>query len=434
MLRSFRNSFFGSRSKSEQKPSDVQEAEGQFTKDEIRDFHASFRSVAGNAFQISYVTFLAWFHLADVEPDLAKGVCRALDRERTQGITYDDLIVALKSVVKGTDSERARFVFRVLDSGGAGVLKPEDIAKGVEECGGRISKDLSGTDGIRDVALAVAAGAMKGERGESFDELGFDEFYSWCTKVPSVVRVLGSLMDSWREVPHPPSLVIPKLAICKEAQGKGTMLDPSWLWLLCGGLPQQYCNEWELLFSSRVHGASYNTLLGAITNKGVTLLIVRDTQGHTFGGLATTPWEKKGNFFGDYSSFLFTVQPTFNVYKSSGVNENFQWCGQGFNELPNGVGFGGQMRYFSLFVDDSFEGGMSRPTVTFGTPCLASAEVFKVKEVECWLVEPVEEDPWDARKSKSVLDRNLEDQRVLELAGKVKYSDGYRAEDPNLES
>ena len=28
-------------------------------------------------------------------------------------------------------------------------------------------------------------------------------------------------------------------------------------------------------------------------------------------------------------------------YPASGINQNFQWCGAGFKQLPNGIGFGG---------------------------------------------------------------------------------------------
>ena len=112
---------------------------------------------------------------------------------------------------------------------------------------------------------------------------------------------------------------------------------------LCIGLPAQQCQQWHLLFNSNIHGMSFNTFFGKIRGRGATLLIVKDTEGSVCGGFAPQPWDKKGSFYGDYSSFLFTLEPQYTVYKPSGVNENFQWCGQGFSELPNGVGFGGQV-------------------------------------------------------------------------------------------
>ena len=66
-----------------------------------------------------------------------------------------------------------------------------------------------------------------------------------------------------------------------------------------------------------------------------------------------------------------------------------------------------QVGYFGLFVDGSFERGMSRPAATFENPCLASAETFEVDIVECWRVQPPtpEELEEAAREAGSVLDK-----------------------------
>ena len=66
-----------------------------------------------------------------------------------------------------------------------------------------------------------------------------------------------------------------------------------------------------------------------------------------------------------------------------------------------------QVGYFGLFVDGSFERGMSRPAATFENPCLASAETFEVDTVECWRVQPPtpEELEEAAREAGSVLDK-----------------------------
>ncbi len=66
-----------------------------------------------------------------------------------------------------------------------------------------------------------------------------------------------------------------------------------------------------------------------------------------------------------------------------------------------------QVGYYGLFVDGSFEHGMSRPAATFENPCLASAETFEVDAVECWRVQPPtpEELEEAAREGNSVLDK-----------------------------
>lgn len=102
-------------------------------------------------------------------------------------------------------------------------------------------------------------------------------------------------------------------------------------------LPAQRCQEWRLLFSSAKHGQSFSTFMGrwvaehlcnvalrvvhaavctrfepAVTcckwplpclrhrcsDKGATLVLVKDKGGAIFGGFAATPWQRHGDFFG----------------------------------------------------------------------------------------------------------------------------------------
>jgi hypothetical protein len=54
-------------------------------------------------------------------------------------------------------------------------------------------------------------------------------------------------------------------------------------------------------------------------------------------------------------------------------------CGLGFTQLPNGLGFGGQVGHFAMYVDSTLEAGISRPSATYASPCLASAQTFEVR-------------------------------------------------------
>lgn len=149
-----------------------------------------------------------------------------------------------------------------------------------------------------------------------------------------------------------------------------------------------------------------------------------------FGGYASEAWEKHGTFYGSAASFLFQLEPAFAVHFASGVNENFQWCAQKFSQLPNGVGFGGQVGYYSLLINDDLDSGMSRPAATFAAPCLAAAETFEIDRVECWLVRREEEDG-AGRPGGSALDRFKEDQHILELHGQQMHSRGVRDRPPS---
>jgi len=55
---------------------------------------------------------------------------------------------------------------------------------------------------------------------------------------------------------------------------------------------------WELLYSSNQHGQSYHSLLMRAAGRGPALVIVRDKQGHVFGGFASVPLQKSGQYYG----------------------------------------------------------------------------------------------------------------------------------------
>ncbi|KAF8064560.1 Meak7 [Scenedesmus sp. PABB004] len=189
----------------------------------------------------------------------------------------------------------------------------------------------------------------------------------------------------------PGRLQLPALGWGLASPAEG-LLSPGWVWLLAPGLAPALRVEWRLLFSSARHGASYSTLLSRVAGAGATLLLVRDKRGALFGGLAHAPWAKAGAFYGDFASSIFSLLPAARLHPASGINANIQWCGAGFRELPNGLGFGGQVGHFGVWVDATMDTGMSRPTATYASPCLASAQTFEVGAVELWALAPPDED------------------------------------------
>lgn len=100
-----------------------------------------------------------------------------------------------------------------------------------------------------------------------------------------------------------------------------------------------------MLFSEAVHGKSWTKFLTNIENQGPTLMIIQDSQNKVFGGFASKSWAKNPTFYGDSSSFLFTLRPTMRAYFPSHFNEHFQYLNSGTKTLPNGLVF-----FISFFV------------------------------------------------------------------------------------
>ena len=46
-------------------------------------------------------------------------------------------------------------------------------------------------------------------------------------------------------------------------------------------------------------GSGRSKLLGSITDKGPSVVVVRDTDGHVFGGYAPESWHCNGEFYGE---------------------------------------------------------------------------------------------------------------------------------------
>lgn len=109
-------------------------------------------------------------------------------------------------------------------------------------------------------------------------------------------------------------------------------------------------------------GLSFQTFLGHVHGEGPVLVAARTKAGATFGGLSSAPLTSHSEFFGDARSFVFSLEPSAGVHRATGHNQNFVWCAAGFTSerFPNGLGFGGQVGHFSVFLSGDFEGGHTR--------------------------------------------------------------------------
>lgn len=72
-------------------------------------------------------------------------------------------------------------------------------------------------------------------------------------------------------------------------------------------------------------------------NQGPSVLVVEDDHGHIFGGFATASWTLGPKFFGDDSSFLFTLAPKMRIFHSTGYNQHFQYLNLHQQTMPNGL-------------------------------------------------------------------------------------------------
>ncbi len=63
-------------------------------------------------------------------------------------------------------------------------------------------------------------------------------------------------------------------------------------------LPSELRHEWRHLFSSGLHGENFSLLVKHIIDQGPTILVLKDNEGHIFGGFASHSWAIRPQFVG----------------------------------------------------------------------------------------------------------------------------------------
>lgn len=410
-----------------------QEAASRFTRDELYSLQAGFDKICGPEHILDKPAFLELLSLEDLDSFLADRLFTVVSQGQDR-VTFDQLVIAKANCLKATGDEAASFCFNILDAGRRGLVRQDSFVTATQSCAVLALHQQPGAASDSQWAKATAAGAFEGSGSQG---LSFNAFLQWSTKVPALLTSLKSLLaagsvNSGSAAASASSHVRMPRMMYGDRSPATCLLTPEFAWLLSSRLPSKQSDVWELLFHSHKHGQSFNTFMGRVGGKGPTLVVVKGKQGQLFGGYASEPWLKNGKYYGNFSSFLFELLPKLAVYTPSGANQNFQYCGHNFASLPNGIGFGGQVGYWSLFIDGSFEHGMSHKGATYtNTGSLSADTKFEVDVVECWLTQQPEEDAAVSSTTGSVLDRFKEDRNLMALAGKdTSNSAGYRDAPP----
>ncbi|XP_059485653.1 MTOR-associated protein MEAK7 [Neocloeon triangulifer] len=261
------------------------------------------------------------------------------------------------------------------------------------------------------------------------------EASKWLAAAPVGLFAMQAAVFNWLFFEVDPSLDKGRLMpLCKGLQDPAaSILDQASVAFLASALPHDFRKEWRFLFSSAIHGESFSKMLGNTIWQGPTLVLVRDTSGHVFGGFAVAPWNMSPQFVGDNRCFLFNLKPKMAIYPSTGYNEHYQYLNVQQQTMPNGLGMGGQLGYFGLYLDASYgKGFCSESCTTYHSPMMSTTKDFDVSHLEVWAVGPPPPPPEELGERPSVLDLDNEAKAVLAMAGKEQKSDGWR-EPPEVE-
>ncbi|XP_036226276.2 MTOR-associated protein MEAK7 isoform X2 [Bactrocera oleae] len=216
------------------------------------------------------------------------------------------------------------------------------------------------------------------------------------------------------------------------------ILDIPHVIFINSNLPNEYRNKWRFLFSSKIMGESFSTMLGKILNRGPTLLVIEDEDRYLFAGYSPESWALKSHFFGNESSLLYTLSPAMRCFNSTGYNNHYQYLNLNQQTMPNGLGIGGQFHFWGLWIDSDYGIGQSSESCTTYRDYvqLSKRKDYKIRNIEVWGIgdEPKDEDSEEGEGcgKNSILDKNLEDRVMLQLAGKEMHSEGLREPDMDL--
>jgi len=156
------------------------------------------------------------------------------------------------------------------------------------------------------------------------------------------------------------------------------ILNPHQIFQLSLHLPVRYRYlNWVLLYGTQSHGISLNTLYSQCKDQGPSILIVQDTNGHSFGAYVSDWWRIEPQYYGSGESFVFSLSPELKFYHWTRKNNFFMCSRRDFISVGGG-------NHFSLWLDSDFMNGSSNSSETFGNPTLSSMEDFQVSIVEVW--------------------------------------------------
>lgn len=397
-----------------------------FTQKDLEDLNSLFVSLAAqsesNNEYISLSVFQAYFGL---KSSLGERLFDLVTQQRKDNkLTFHDLVIAKSVYEKGTRDDIEEFIYQLLNVTGDGVVGRcdiESVLAAILRSIFSLEASNPGLNSHREIinVFLNSAKFSKVVEGAAEKSMSFEDFRSWCALLPSVRKFLGSLLippDAGRLGSQVPQLVHgdninPDLILLRE----------EYAWHIGGALPHHELVEWKLLYHSAINGMSFNTFLGSTSNgEGPTILIIKDKDGYIYGGYASQPWERHGDFYGDLKSFLFQLYPKASIFKPTGANNNVQWCAANFSSesIPNGIGFGGRVNHFGLFLSASFDVGQTFTCTTFGSPCLSKTNRIFPEVIECWGIvqNGAQQEKLDAAKG-TVLERFKEDRHMLNMVG-----------------
>ena len=211
--------------------------------------------------------------------------------------------------------------------------------------------------------------------------------------------------------------LIPKIS------GKSDILNMSHISYLQMHLIESCRHHWKVIYNSRVNGESWSQFLNPLLTCPSRTLIIINSGKRTFGAFMSEPWQSNpGVFVGTSDNFLFHLKDEDSetlAYKSTFYNDNYAYLSIHAASCINGMGFGGQVDFFGLYLNENFIGNsFAKPlSSTYGSPQLTEQESFKIDHLEAISVEEFDPEDYKIKHPNFTPFGKQETLEFLELAG-----------------
>ncbi len=270
------------------------------------------------------------------------GIFLALTGKEPRLVQFGDFVSNTSAILKGSCSEKATFLCRVC-SQNPSTLNLQQLKSLLlwfmkilltSECAKKIfpqsSKfNISAESSQRTITYLIST--MKEDPStdiSSTETVSLDVLEKWLVSTPLAVQILETIFafifyyrvlmkgtsmpsdlisyfgielnpESGKVIPD--RLILPlkiQHPLFRETFDS-KLLDQSSLMLLNSYFPHSFRGRLYPLFSSVHHGESFSTLCKLLLGcTGPTLIVIRDKEGYTFGGFASTGWHVDPNFTG----------------------------------------------------------------------------------------------------------------------------------------
>lgn len=345
------------------------------------------------------------------------------------GLTPDGFVQVCACVSAGTSASKAPF-FLACVTGENGAGDADSASKGLQMLLANAYSHMP--DSPADKPSAALVQSMVTTMSRDDGKISLSSFRSWMQTSLFATKLLTLAL--WPlNVGRETSL--PQLFVPLQAGERSSLLDPESMMVINAALPKDIQGQWTRMYDSGLHGGSFARFRDSISDVGPCVIVVRDRDGHIFGGFASTSWHVAPKFYGDERCFLFSVRPSLMLYLASGGNDNFQYLNISTETLPNGLGMGGQFNYNGLWLESDLIHGHSKgkPCSTFGSPRLSKEENFVVEHVETWRIGAGTGGTGGTGlgKGNTLFKGRETDEAVLEMAGKTMHGKAFREDHHN---